>query len=328
MNIAVLGAGMVGRAIALDLVSSFNVTSFDVSEQNLRLLKERNSSVQIQQTELRQYDKYVKWLTDFDIVVTAVPGFIGFEVLKTVIDCGKNVADISFFHENALQLDRLAREKNVTVITDIGVAPGLSNLILGRYNQEMNVANFECYVGGLPRVRKKPFEYKASFSPADVIEEYTRPARLKENGQVVTKPALTEAGFFDENEIEINGIKISPRKFSSKMLFNDWKLATEEEELTIMKVIIEGEKNEASQHVEYNLLDRYDTKTKTSSMSRTTGYACTAAVNLIDKKMFTERGVFPPELVGKHKSCFDFVMSYLKERGVNCNAEVREKKRR
>src|SRR6266487_516259 len=380
MNIAVLGAGMVGKAIALDLVSSFNVTSFDVSEQNLRLLKERNSSVQIQQADLRQYDKYVKWLADVDIVVTAVPGFIGFDVLKTVIDCGKNVADISFFHEDALQLDKLAREKNVTVITDIGVAPGLSNLILGRCNQEMNVANFECYVGGLPRVRKKPFEYKASFSPADVIEEYTRPARLKENGQVVTKRALTEreyinfdeigtleafntdglrsllltmphipnmkektlrypghveliialkqAGFFDENEIEINNIKISPRKFSSKMLFNDWKLATEEEELTIMKVIIEGGKNEASQNVEYNLLDRYDTKTKTSSMGRTTGYACTAAVNLIAKKMFTERGVFPPELVGKHKPCFDFVMSYLKERGVNCNAEVREKKRR
>jgi lysine 6-dehydrogenase len=380
MNIAVLGAGMVGRAIALDLVSSFNVTCFDINDQNLRLIEERNSPVQIQQRDLKQYEQYVKWLTDFDIVVTAVPGFIGFNVLKTVINCGKNVADISFFHEDVLQLDKLAREKNVTVITDIGVAPGLSNLILGRHNQEMNVTNFECYVGGLPRVRKKPFEYKASFSPADVIEEYTRPARLKENGQVVTKPALTEreyinfdepgtleafntdglrsllftmphipnmkektlrypghveliialkqAGFFDENEIEISGTKISPRKFSSRMLFNDWKLGMEEEELTIMKIVIEGEKNEASQHVEYNLLDRYDTKTKTSSMSRTTGYACTAAVNLIAKKMFTERGVFPPELVGKHKPCFDFVMSYLKERGVNCNAEVREKKRR
>jgi len=91
-----------------------------------------------------------------------------------------------------LQLDKLAREKNVTAITDIGVAPGLSNLILGCYNEEMMVSNFECYVGGLPKIRKKPFEYKASFSPADVIEEYIRPARLKEHGQIVTKPALTE----------------------------------------------------------------------------------------------------------------------------------------
>jgi lysine 6-dehydrogenase len=369
MNIAVLGAGMVGRAIALDLASSFTITSFDLSEQNLQLLKERNSSIQTQQADLKQYDQYAKWLAPFDIVVTAVPGFMGFVLLKAVINCRKNVADISFFPEDALQLDKLAKEKNVTVITDIGVAPGLSNLILGRYNEEITVTNFECYVGGLPKIRKKPFEYKAPFSPADVIEEYIRPARLKENGEIVTKPALSEreyinfdgvgtleafntdglrsllftmphianmkektlrypghseliialkqAGFFDEQEIEINGTRISPHQVSSRILFNDWKLDAEEEELTVMRVIIEGEKNGSAQRVEYNLLDRWDDKTIISSMGRTTGYTCTAAVHLIAKKMFTEKGVFPPELVGKNKKCFDFVMDYLKERDVN-----------
>jgi len=268
-----------------------------------------------------------------------------------------------------LQLDKLAKEKGVTIITDIGVAPGMSNLILGHYNELMTVANFECYVGGLPKIRKKPFEYKAPFSPVDVIEEYTRPARLKENGQIVIKPALSEreymdfdevgtleafntdglrsllftmpgipnmkektlrypvhvefiialkqAGFFDEQEIDINGIKISPLKFSSKILFKDWKLGMEEEELTVMKVIMEGQKNGSPKRVEYDLLDHYDNKTKTSSMSRTTGYTCTAAVHLIAKKLFTEKGVFPPELVGKNENCFDFVIHYLKQRGVN-----------
>ena len=233
----------------------------------------------------------------------------------------------------------------------------------------MTITNFECYVGGLPKIRKKPFEYKAPFSPVDIIEEYTRPARLKENGQIVTKPALSEreliefdevgkleafntdglrsllftmphipnmkektlrypghieliialkqAGFFDKDEIEINGTKISPLKFSSKILFRDWKLGDDEEELTVMKVIIEGEKNGTVRRIEYNVLDRYEAKTKTSSMSRTTGYTCTAAVHLMAKKLFTEKGVFPPELVGKNKNCFDFVISYLKERGVN-----------
>jgi saccharopine dehydrogenase-like NADP-dependent oxidoreductase len=52
-------------------------------------------------------------------------------------------------------------------------------------------------------------------------------------------------------------------------------------------------------------------------MARTTGYTCTAAVHLITEKLFTEKGVFPPELVGKDKKCFDFVMKYLKEREVN-----------
>ena len=373
MKIAVLGAGMVGRAIAVDLASGFEVTALDVSEHSLKLLKEKNSSIQTQKADLTSFEQYARWLSPFDIVVTAVPGSMGFAVLKTVINCGKNVADISFFPEDVLQLDQAAKEKNVTVITDIGVAPGMSNLILGRYNEQFTVTNFECYVGGLPRTRKKPFEYKAPFSPADVIEEYTRPARLKENGQIVVKPALTEreyinfdevgtleafntdglrsllftmphiqnmkektlrypghveliialkdAGFFDEEEIDVSGTKISPLKFSSKILFRNWKLDPEEDELTVMKVIVEGHKNDSSQRIEYNLLDRYDAGSKTSSMSRTTGYACTAAVHLIAKKLFTEKGVFPPEFVGRHVACFDFVMDYLKQRGVNWSRE-------
>ena len=187
--------------MAIDLASSFDVTSFDVSEESIQLLKERNPSIQIKHADLKDYKKYPKWLEGFDIVVTAVPGFMGFDTLKTVINCGKDVADISFFPEDVLQLDKLAREKKVTVITDVGVAPGMSNLILGHYNEEMTVTNFECYVGGLPKIRKKPFEYKAPFSPIDVIEEYTRPARLKENGFIVTKPALSEREYMDFEEV-------------------------------------------------------------------------------------------------------------------------------
>jgi lysine 6-dehydrogenase len=134
--------------------------------------------------------------------------------------------------------------------------------------------------------------------------------------------ALKQAGFFDEKEIEIDGAKISPLKFCSKILFNDWRLGTEEEELTVMKVIIEGEKNKDHKRIEFNLLDHFDAKTKTSSMSRTTGYTCTATVHLIAKKLFTEKGVFPPELVGKYKNCFDFVIDYLKERGVNWRVQT------
>src|SRR5215470_9693398 len=99
MKVAVLGAGMVGRAIAVDLASAFEVTGFDVSEDNLKLLREKKSSIQTHQADLACFEQYQSWLSPFDIVVTAVPGFMGFAVLKTVIDCGKNVADISFFPE-------------------------------------------------------------------------------------------------------------------------------------------------------------------------------------------------------------------------------------
>jgi len=365
MTIAVLGAGMVGRAIALDLAGRYHVSAFDVSEDNLALLRKRNPQIKTQKADLSSYESYPQLLEDVDLIVTAVPGFMGYKTLEAAIHCGKNIVDISFFPEDVLQLDKLAKEKGVTVITDCGVAPGMSNFIIGRYNEEMKINAFEIYVGGLPKVRKKPFQYKAPFSPADVIEEYTRPARLMENGFIVTKPALSEvewihfdevgtleafntdglrsllftmphiknqkektlrypghvdiiislkeSNFFSETPIDVGGVKVSPLKVTSQILFNEWKLGLEEEELTVMKVILHGE----SKIIEWNLLDYFDKETKISSMARTTGYTCTAAVNLIAEHLFNEKGVFPPELVGKHKACFDFVLNYLKKRKVN-----------
>jgi lysine 6-dehydrogenase len=369
MKIAVLGAGMVGRAMALDLAGKHEVSVFDQSEQNLSLLKIRNNHIHTFCADLKDHEQFATWFKHTDLVLIAVPGFMGFSTVKAVIETGKNIVDISFFPENALELDGLAKKHGVTVITDCGVAPGMSNYIIGRYNEEMTIESFEIYVGGLPKIRKKPFEYKAPFSPIDVIEEYIRPARIMENGHIVVKPALTElewmhfdelgtletfntdglrsllftmphiknqkektlrypghvnliialkeSGFFSTTTIIINGQPISPLEFSSRILFNEWKLGEEEEELTIMKVILHGKKDGIVKTVVYSMLDRYDLATKTSSMSRSTGYTATATINMIAAGLFHEKGVFPPELVGKHKACFDYVLAYLEKRGVN-----------
>jgi lysine 6-dehydrogenase len=369
MTIAVLGAGMVGRAIALDLAKDYKVSAFDLNKDNLLLLKDRNPGIETAAADLSNYSLYKELLSPFDLVVTAVPGFIGFHTLEAVINAGKNVVDISFFPENVLQLDTLAKDRNVTVITDCGVAPGMSNFIIGRYNEEMKISSFECYVGGLPKERKPPFQYKAPFSPVDVIQEYIRPARMVEAGTIVIKDALSDreiisfpelgnleafntdglrsltetmahipdmkektlrypghidliialkqAGFFNTDPLRINDTDITPLEFTSRLLVNEWKLGPEEEEFTVMKVIMKGVKNGRPASVEYNLLDRYDKASKLSSMARTTGYTCTAAVNLILKRLFREKGVFPPELIGKDKKCFDFVLEYLAQRKVN-----------
>jgi saccharopine dehydrogenase-like NADP-dependent oxidoreductase len=369
MKIAVLGAGMVGRAIALELAKHFDVTSIDIHQDHLDLLQQKKSAVKTVVADLQKHSHYQTLLTPFDLIVSAVPGFMGFATLRQVILCKKNIVDISFFPEDAHHLDRLAKENNVTAIVDCGVAPGMSNLILGRYNEEMQVSNFECYVGGLPKVRTKPFEYKAPFSPVDVIQEYIRPARLKENGKIIIKHALSDcehlhfdevgsleafntdglrsllfsfpdipdmkektirypghaalvgalkdAGFFSETPVQIDGKEILPIQFSSQLLVKQWKLGEAEKELTVMKVVVEGHKGKDFVHVEYNLFDTYDEATQTTSMARTTGYTCTAAVHLLHKNMFNQKGVFPPEFIGKDQICFDFVLEHLKERGVN-----------
>jgi len=355
---------MVGKAIALDLAKDYVVTSFDFNTANLDNLTSRNASIQTVTADLSQFSEYKNWFNLFDMVVTAVPGFMGYKTLEAVIHAGKNVVDISFFPEDAIQLDPLAKEKGITAITDCGVAPGISNFILGRCNEEIKIISFECYVGGLPKNPKPPYYYKAPFSPIDVIQEYIRPARIMENGKIVTRPALSErelikfgevgeleafntdglrslvytmshipemkektlrypghidliislkeSGFFDTTPLRINGANITPLEFTSKLLVKEWKPEPEEEEFTVLKVIIKSE----GKRIEYDLLDRYDAATKTSSMARTTGYTCTAAVNLIAKGLFAGKGVYPPELVGRNKDCFDFVIAYLNKRNV------------
>lgn len=368
MKIGILGAGMVGRAIAVDLAKDYDVTSFDISKESLKLLNEKNNKIETVQADLGDFKNYGSWLSRFDIIVSAVPGFMGYKALESVIRIGKNIVDISFFPENALELDALAKQFSVTAIVDCGVAPGMSNLILGYYNSLMHIDDFECMVGGLPKMRVKPFEYKAPFSPIDVIEEYIRPARYVENNNIVTKPALSDAelinfenvgtlesfntdglrsilytmphisnmkektlrypghiqlvsalkqaGFFGTDEINVKGMKIKPMDFTASLLFDSWKLKEDDEEFTLMKIIIRGSLNYEPTTIEYTLYDEFDKATQTSSMSRTTGYTCTAAVNLLTKKLFNEKGIFPPELVGNDPDCFDFILKYLEERNV------------
>lgn len=195
-KIVVLGAGMVGRAMAIDLQQDHEVTSVDLDQDTLKKL-EREHGIQTQCRDLADPDQVKAAVADADIVVGAVPGFMGFETLRTVIESNKNIVDISFFEEDPFELDELAKVHGVTAVMDAGVAPGMSNLFLGYHNERMDISEFTCYVGGLPHERRWPYEYKAPFSPIDVIAEYTRPSRLVENGVIVERPALSEPELID-----------------------------------------------------------------------------------------------------------------------------------
>jgi len=198
-KIIVLGSGMVGRVMAADLSRDFEVTAVDLNPANLDKLA--GTPVKRTRTDMSSEAAVRDIVRGCDLVIGAVPGSLGFATVRAVIAAGKDIVDISFFPEDALQLDDAARRAGVTAVVDCGVAPGMSNMILGHHAARMAVGRFECYVGGLPFRREFPFEYKAPFSPADVIEEYTRPARYVENGHVIVKPALSDVEHMDFPEI-------------------------------------------------------------------------------------------------------------------------------
>ncbi|HPF64658.1 saccharopine dehydrogenase C-terminal domain-containing protein [Lentimicrobium sp.] len=199
MKILVLGAGLVGGPMAMDLArdGEFEVTSADISAE--ALLKLRGfPGIQTIKADLGDLPELVALANGFDLVVSAVPGHMGYRTLETLIECRKNVVDIAFFPEDMFGLDEKARAMGVTVICDMGVAPGMSNVLLG-YGASMldHLEKGIIYVGGLPVVRTWPYEYKAVFSPIDVIEEYTRPARYIDGGRLVVREALSDPELID-----------------------------------------------------------------------------------------------------------------------------------
>ena len=194
MNVTVLGAGRVGEAIIRDLAATgeFQVTAADVSPDALRRL-DGVANVSQLPADLSRADDVARAIDRAELVVGAVGGHMGYATVERVLHAGKNIVDISFFDEDPFALDALARERGVVAIVDCGVAPGCSNLICGHMETVFDeTERFSCHVGGLPVERNWPWEYRAPFSPIDVIEEYTRPARFRRDGRDITLPALTE----------------------------------------------------------------------------------------------------------------------------------------
>lgn len=200
-RVLVLGSGMVGSVIATDLAADadLHVTAVDSREGALAHLRERaerlgvGERIETKVADLASAAVVTELARGADVVSGAMASGIALAAMRAVIEAGKPYCDISFMAEDFGELDALAKQRGVTVVPDCGVAPGMSHILAARTARMLDRCDeLEIYVGGLPVVRTWPFDYKAAFSPADVIEEYTRPARLVEHGKVVTKPALSE----------------------------------------------------------------------------------------------------------------------------------------
>lgn len=371
-HIIVLGAGRVGGAMARDLArdGEFRVTVADVSEAALGRLQ----GLETRKADLSSPAGVAAAVAGADLVVGAVPGFMGFETVKAVLQAGKNIVDISFFAEDPFRLDELAKEKGCVAVTDCGVAPGCGNILLGHMATQLDrVDRFVTLVGGLPVVRSWPFEYQAGFSPIDVIEEYTRPSRYVAHGKEVVMPALSEpefiefpgigtleafntdglrtllhtidapfkiektlrypghiekmrmlreVGFFSKEPIDVGGVKVAPLDLTTKLLFPMWQMKEGDEDFTILRVIVEGEKNGRKATHTFDMLDRYDPATGVTSMARTTGYTCTAVARLVASGGYTHKGISPPEFVGREPGCRDFVLAELQKRGIRFTETV------
>lgn len=376
MKVIILGAGLIGAPMALDLANNneFEVGVADIDRLSLNKLKDHN--IVLFETDLSVPKNVHEVVKDYHYVINAVPGSLGFKTLRYIIEAGKDVVDIAFYENDPFELNTLAKENNVTAIVDCGVSPGLHNILIGNVAQKLDsIEDITIYVGGLPQIKEPLFEYKAVFSPSDVIEEYIRPARIKVNGETVIKAPLSDLelidfpevgsleafnsdglrtllhtndvpnmkektlrypghiekisllkqiGLFDKHELSINGTKIKPIDLAIKLLKDEWKLKEGDKDLTLLKVIIIGEKENKKYKYTYDLLDYYDDSTATISMARTTGYTATSALRLLASGQYKKAGISPPEFVGKSSEHTEFILNELRKRNVIVNESIQE----
>ncbi|MGB8779025.1 MAG: saccharopine dehydrogenase C-terminal domain-containing protein [Candidatus Bathyarchaeia archaeon] len=251
---------------------------------------------------------------------------------------------------------------------DCGLAPGISNLIVGHAFQKLDKTNaVHVMVGGLPEKPIPPLGYIVTWSPESLIDEYTRKAIIVKRGRRLQVEALSgmeniefpevgklEAfftdglrtllytmdgvgdmwektlrypghaekikllqaiGLFKEEKIKVEGIEVSPRKLTVKLLEQTLR-KPEVKDFVALKVEVYGVKNGEETGYTYHMLDNCDRKHGITAMARTTAYPMSIVAQLILGGAIKEKGVVPPERLGMDDSVFRIFWDGLKKRRI------------
>jgi len=373
MKVLIIGCGNIGSVSAQDLVKSVPSTEIVVADKNEKRAKdvaERIEKDNVSWTGLdtSNHGELVNTLKGFDLAMGFLPGKLGYGLCKACIDAGKDLVDVSYMAENPMTLNASAAKAGVTIVPDCGLAPGISNVLVGHAVGKLDeVKAVHVMVGGLPEKPVPPLGYTITWSPESLIDEYTRKVVIVKKGRKVEIEALSgveaitfpkvgelEAfytdglrtllytmenveemwektlrylghaekikafqtlGFFDEKKIDVEGVNVSPRKLTVKLIGEKlWK--PEVKDIVVLKVEVVGVENGKKTSYSYHLLDNYDKKQGITAMARTTAYPASIVAQLMLKKAVKEKGVVPPEKIGMDKKLFSQFSDGLKKRGI------------
>ncbi len=372
MKVLVVGSGKVGSEIARDLARSSEVDSVIVADALPKNLKNVRGIERIstRRLDISQRKALLDAMRRVDLICGALPGRLGFQLMTYAVEARRDLVDISYTPENPFKLHNRARDQENIVVPQCGVAPGFTNMCVGDASRRLGtIMKVRVFVGGLPQKPTPPLNYRIVFSLEDVINEYSRPARIIEDGKEKIVDALSGRGFlnfpgvgrleyfitdglgslprsfpkvremfeytlrypghaemmntlrilgfFDREEMQVNGFSIAPRRVSIALLKDAMSLGRPED-LLALRVEVEGKLGRKTL-LSYRVLDYYDPKSKVSAMARTTAYPCTSVALLVGQKKLKSVGVVTPERIANNPEHFGFVLSRLKSRGVRVN---------
>jgi lysine 6-dehydrogenase len=379
MKILVVGCGNIGSVAAGDLARSLpsaDIVVADKNEERARSAAEaigtdNVSHIQLDVTNGKELQSTLKEST---LVLGFLPGSFGYRLVEACIDTRKNMVDVSFMGENLLKLSDRAAKAGVTIVPDCGLAPGISNLLVGHAIARLDrVATVHIMVGGLPEKPSPPLGYTVTWSPESLIDEYTRKTEVIIGGRKAEVEALSgletiefpklgkleafytdglrtlmhtinvtdemwektlrypghadkvkvlrNLGFFDEKQVNVENVSVSPRKLTATLL--EQRLhKPNTKDVVALKVEVSGTKNDKQMTHVYHLLDFYDEETNTTAMARTTAYPASIVAQLMIKKAIKDEGLVPVEKIGADPMLFKTIIDQLQRHHVGVTEET------
>lgn len=202
MKIGVLGAGLMGREVAHDLTKSPNVQAVGLADVNKKLLEQIEQELSADHLTATQVDakdegQLVSFMKQYDVIVNALFYTFNETVAKLAIEHGVHSIDLGGHIGNwtdiVLNMNEKATKGNVTIIPDLGVAPGMINILSGYGVSKLDhVKSIRLYVGGIPVKPEPPLEYNQVFSMEGVFDHYTDPSFIIRDGKPQQIPSLSE----------------------------------------------------------------------------------------------------------------------------------------
>jgi saccharopine dehydrogenase-like NADP-dependent oxidoreductase len=371
MRALVIGCGRMGSAAAEDLAKGdieVCVADKDATKAKETAEKIGKGNVTWFQFDASNKNELIKALKDFDLALGFLPPKFGFSLIEACVKAGKSLVDVSYMPENPLLLHEEALEADVTVVPSCGLAPGISNILVGHTVAKLDkIHKVHIMVGGLPQTPVPPLGYVITWSPESLIDEYTSKARIIKDGKKTEVEALNgleevmfqgvgkleafytdglrtllytiegvdemwektlrypghaekikllrELGLFNDEEVIVEGRRISPRKVTAK-LFEKKFVKPDVKDFVILRVEVFGLKNGKKTGYVYEMVDFYDEKSGTTAMARTTAYTASIVANLILTKVINLKGVVPPERLGMNDGIYHKIMAELDRRGI------------
>ena len=198
----VLGCGNIGSVAAEDLAKTtdYEIVVADNDLKRAENLAKRigNSRVSAMRLDASDRRGSVRCLKGFDVVLGFLPGKLGYGLARACVEAGTDLVDVSFMAENPLTLNDRASTAGVLIVPDCGLAPGISNVLVGHAAAALDrIDSVHVMVGGLPEKPVPPLEYVITWSPESLIDEYTRNARIIRGRKRVDAEVLSDLETID-----------------------------------------------------------------------------------------------------------------------------------